>query len=166
MPDCMPADIIIGGQVTRSQWDRMVAACGWLHHFDPVTHEDSSGMIDFGGHLNLHDPDAAWGHFEQLEGVLREEGISYDRRANAAYEYDAQEASWRPGMGGELVAVGGQDGGGVMVEAEVVVDYLSRHLSLDDVMAEPDAPNGLRLICLRREQRLPPFEFVEAEETD
>lgn len=161
MPDCMPTDIIIGGPVSRRQWNRMIAACGWLHDFDPVAKVDSSGMIDFDGHLNLHDPDAAWGHFEALEGVLREEGIPYDRNANAAYEYDGEEASFRPGMDAELVAVGGQDGGGVMVEAGLVVGYLARHLSLDDALAEPDAPAGLRLICLRREQPLARFELIE-----
>lgn len=164
MPDTFPADIIIGGRIPRTQWDRMVEAEPTLGHFDPVTHEDSSGMIDLDGHLNLHNPDAAWGHFEELEGVLQQEGIPYDRRSNAAYEYDGEEASFRPGMEGELVAGGRQDGGGVMVEAEIVADYLSRGLTLEQVMAEPDAPNGLRLVCLRRDHPLPPFDFIEDEE--
>jgi len=52
----------------------------------------------------------------------------------------------------------------VMVEAEIVADYLSRGLTLEQVMAEPDAPNGLRLVCLRRDHPLPPFDFIEDEE--
>jgi len=164
VPDCFPGDIVIGGRITRTQWERLVEAETWLASFDPVTKRDESGMIDFDEHLHLHDPDAAYGHFEALEAVLQGEGIPYDRNANAAYEYDGEEASFRPGMDGELVAPGSQDGGGIMVEAEAVADYLARRLSLEEVLAEPEAPNGLRLVCLRRDQPLPPFEFVEGDD--
>lgn len=151
MPDCMPADIIIGGLVSRSQWGRMVEAHWGLEGVDPEKQTDGGGMVDFDGHLNLHDPDAPWGKSEELQAVLQEEGIPYDRNANAAYEYDGEAASFRPGTDGELIAVGGQDGGGVLVEADVMVDYLIRGLTLEQALSEPDAPNGLRLVCLRRD---------------
>ena len=40
-------------------------------------------------------------------------------------------------------------------------EYLARRLSLEAVLAELDAPNGLRLVCLRHDQQLPPFELLE-----
>ena len=164
MSDYFPGEITIGGRVTRAQWYRMVEMECVLDNFDPQTGEDTSGAITSDGTITLHDPDATYGHFDGLEQVLREDGIPYDRQANAAYEHSGEEASFRPGMEDELVAASLQDGAGILCNAGKVVDYIERGLTLAEIMALDDGDDGIKLAILRREQPLPPFEFVTEEE--
>ena len=161
----IPGSINIGGRVTREQWDQMVEREGLLFDLDPAGGDTGEGDEAYilCGSVTINDGCAAYGHFKALEAYLVEQGIPYDRQADAAYEYDAEEASFRPGMDDELVAQG-QQNGGIMVPVDEVLDLIEKRVrTMNDIIAlGEDAPAGFRLAALRRSQPLPPFEFVES----
>lgn len=165
MASQMAGCINIGGRVTRGQWNRMVELEGYLDKLDPATgkttEEDTVYLSD--GSVTVNDGCASWGHFDELESYLREQGIPYDRQSDAAYEYDAQEASFRPGMDDELTCRGEQNGG-IVVPIDRVITYIENKWSLDEIIALGSTlDDEVRLYMLRKSQPLPDFEFIEAE---
>ena len=45
------------------------------------------------------DPDAKYGEFEELEELLVNKGIPFDRHSEAKYEYEAETRKYRPPVG-------------------------------------------------------------------
>jgi hypothetical protein len=109
MADRMAAEIRIGGEVSKALAKKLCAAV-----------RDAGASLEWGGgafspadvkellesnaegHLHLYDDDRAWGEFLELEEFLRERKIPYDRQTACRYEYDAEEAIYRPGIGLEI----------------------------------------------------------------
>ncbi|REK39226.1 MAG: hypothetical protein DWQ46_18240 [Planctomycetota bacterium] len=103
----MAAEIWIGGKVPASVAPELCAviasqcvATEWGDaHFAPESPQDlldackdTSGVAL----LWLCDDQARWGEFDALETFLREHGISYKRRSDGRYEYDAELIEYRP----------------------------------------------------------------------
>ena len=165
------ANITIGGRVTRTQWEAMVEAEPLLDNYLPDRRRnrdknDQNPHIFGQGPLELYAPQATWGHFEALEAYLQEQGIPYDRHADGNWEYDAVEASWRPGMGDELSVFASSDGD-IVVKASRLIEWIRKGLTLPEVLgAEPnDDTSGIWLHWLRETDPVPPFEFVEGDES-
>jgi hypothetical protein len=107
MSERMSAWIAIGGNVPRVLVPELCQAIiqeqlsqDWDGDaFEPEDEEDLTNALDHEGHLFLCDHEARWGEFDALERFLRQHGIPYDRHSSAKYEYDAQLAQFRPGLG-------------------------------------------------------------------
>ena len=110
MSETIAAEIRIGGKVVASlvpplcqRIAREAVALDWGEgRFSPKTkedlleaREDRDGVL----FLCLCDDQARLGEFAELEAFLRGHGIAFDRLSDAKYEYIAQVASFRPGMG-------------------------------------------------------------------
>lgn len=161
-------ELRIGGRITREQFDRMVGIEPLLEGFDPDTLVDG-GRGDVGpevrdGVLWFGDPQASFGEFCYLEAYLREQGIPYDRHSSGYHEFNAEESGFRPGLG--CVTAPATDDGTILADAAEVLSYLERGVTMADLPSPDDGGDeGLALVILRRDRRLPPFEFVEAEKT-
>lgn len=109
MSERMATDIEIGGPVPAnlvtdliSQIDSEGLFVGWAEDsFEAKTAEDLLAYARRGpkpGTLHLGDFEVAWGRFPDLEDFLVENRISFDRRSDAKYEYDAELVRYRAGM--------------------------------------------------------------------
>lgn len=106
MADRMACEIWIGGTISNALAEELCAvirdtgaSLEWGGGvFTPHTVEELLEAND-DGHLHLYDDDRAWGEFEDLEEFLREHKIPYDRQTAGKYEYDAEEAIYRPDIG-------------------------------------------------------------------
>jgi hypothetical protein len=109
MADRMACEIWIGGTIPRALAENLCAVVrdagaslewgGGM--FVPESIEELLEAND-GGHLHLYDDERAWGEFTDLEEFLWEHRIPYDRQTASRYEYDAEEAIYRPGIGLEV----------------------------------------------------------------
>ena len=164
MADEISGSMDIGGRLTWTQWMRKVELEGLLDFLSPATGRSrDDSIVDLShGTISLNDPCAAYGHFDELESYLRDQCIPYDRHADARYEYDGEEASFRAGMEGELIATATQDGI-ITVSASLVARYINDGTTLAEMLAveSDDETAGLRLTILRQAHPLPDFEFVE-----
>jgi hypothetical protein len=110
MPDCIAAEIRIGGTIRRDLVPGFCKAicdeCLSLEWGDAAFDPNSPGELleacqdcDGARHLRLCDDQASYGQFSILEKFLVEAGICYRRHSDAKYEYDAKIVEFRPGLG-------------------------------------------------------------------
>ena len=156
MSDRMAAEIWLGGTISNALAEELCAVI-----------RDSGASLEWGGgvfvphsvkelmeandegHLHLYDDDRVWGEFADLEEFLREHKIPYDRQTASRYEYDAEEAIYRPGIGLEVTPTTGS--GNPVVEAASLqpvvrsVELLCKHLK---------SGKGDKASVLRRAERL------------
>ena len=154
MADSFWASILIGGKVSREQWEAIGAAEDGLEDSEPgdFIHED--------GTLYYEDDQATYGRFEELEDYLVEQGIPFTRNSEGFCEYPGETRFFRPGVA-DLTAYD-QEGVGDVMPTAVAMEYIERGLSLADIMALGDeADPSIRLAVLSKDNKLPKFEFVE-----
>jgi hypothetical protein len=110
MPDCIAAEISIGGKIHR---DAVPGLCKAIHdeclsydwgdtRFVPNSTEELINACeerDGVRLLCLYDDQASYGQFSILEKYLVEAGIGYRRHSDAKYEFDAHIVEFRPGRG-------------------------------------------------------------------
>jgi len=95
--------------------------------------------------VEFYDEQASYGHFEDLETVCRELGLTYAVHSEAEAEYDASYTWWRPGMD-RPVACYAANNGTVLLDAEAVTQALAAEQPLDALRAllarelPPDVP--------------------------
>jgi hypothetical protein len=129
----MAAVIWIGGTVTK----RLVASLcraicksslrlEWADaQFKP---QDANQLLealdDYGGvpALRLNDDQATWGEFATLEKFLRRHRLSFTRRSDGKYDYDAELVEFRPGC--DLVCTRTDASGEPTLGTERVVEAL------------------------------------------
>ncbi len=119
MADRFPAQILIGGQVSRTKrlypddpdddttiLQGLVSALnddgaspeyGDVAIDDKCTEKELEKYIDCGW-LRLRQDQAVLGEFPETEQFCIDNGISYDRNSDHYCEYDAELLYWRPGM--------------------------------------------------------------------
>jgi len=112
MSDRIPAKIQIGGVVYPSFVDTFISEVNNSNgqRFDDwggarvdikMTKELQEYIHD--GYFTLVDYEAPWGEFEELENFCRDHDLSYRRATSAKYEYNAEVATWIPGMHEPLI---------------------------------------------------------------
>lgn len=106
MSERFAGDITIGGAVPRSlvpEFCRVIADSGAGPDYEggcePSTEEELLQLVGEDGTLVLHDCQARYGEFPELEGFLVSHGIPFDRSSEAKYEYDGEIVKFRPGHG-------------------------------------------------------------------
>ena len=107
MSDRFSADITIGGAVPRSLVAALCEAISdsgagldWEGGCDPGCAEDLLHLAEAEGArgtIRLHDCQASYGEFPELEAFLIANGIAFDRASEAKYEYDGEVLKFRPG---------------------------------------------------------------------
>ena len=107
MADYFPGEIRIGGKVPAALLEEFLGeatSTGALvgdyegSPFDAKSAEQLREALDENGHLKLVDAEARYGMFEELEGLLCEHDIPFDRHSDARYEFDSENVVLRPGM--------------------------------------------------------------------
>jgi hypothetical protein len=77
-----------------------VKRCAWWIGAElPETDRDGNDYVD-GGIFRLHDFEAAWGQFEDLENLLRLKDIPFDRESGGYYEFIPERIIYRPARNG------------------------------------------------------------------
>jgi hypothetical protein len=110
MADYMPGEILIGGPIRADLVPSLcqaITAQGVARDWNDADFFPESGeellaaREDIQGVLLLHlcDVEASFGQFAELETFLEEHGISFRRRSDAKYEFDAELVEFRPGIG-------------------------------------------------------------------
>lgn len=84
MADTFSADIVIGGNITRTElqvlFDAIKADGAWDEDGAYPFDEDAEDWEpEPGKPLHLCDPEAAWGHFDDIEAACQEIGLRYVR---------------------------------------------------------------------------------------
>jgi hypothetical protein len=127
MPDCIAAEIRIGGTIRQ---DLVPGLCKAIRDerlsfdwddscFDPDSAEELIEACDERDGVRLLclcDDQASYGQFSILEKYLVEAGICYWRHSDGKYEYDAEIVEFRPGLG--QVAFASNNGGDFLVPLE------------------------------------------------
>lgn len=156
MADRMACEIWIGGTLSPALAEELCAVVrdtgASLEWGGGVFAPDSVAELreaNDDGHLHLYDDDRAWGEFDDLEEFLREHKIPYDRQTASKYEYDAEKAIYRPGMGLEVVLTNGS--GNPVVE---IVALQSVVKSLRALCKHAKSVKSDKLSVLRRAERL------------
>lgn len=64
--------------------------------FEPLrANYDISVQIEQ-GLFYMHNPEASWGQFEELEAMLRRKGVPFDRETGAYFDYTPERVIFRP----------------------------------------------------------------------
>jgi hypothetical protein len=84
-------------------------ACDLFGHPDRVTEEDGTTVLE---------GEKSYGMAEDVEAFLTENGIAYSRFSDGKYDYDGDEAHWKPGMAAARVFPMLNNGGRVFSEAD------------------------------------------------
>ena len=156
MADRMAADIWIGGTISATLAEELCAvvcdtgaSLEWGGGvFAPHTVKELLVAND-NGHLHLYDDDRAWGEFADLEEFLRDHKIPYDRQTASRYEYDAEEAIYRPGIGLEVNPTMGS--GNPIVEVASLQPVVR---SLGAICKHAKSKRATKVSVLRRTERL------------
>ena len=91
MSDHYSARIEIGGELPRQHLPRI---CRLLE----VDDEEALMARVAAGRLVLHDEQAAWGEFYELESTCRDLDLPYRRHSEGYWEHPPQLVFWQPGM--------------------------------------------------------------------
>lgn len=124
MSDRYPAEIHIGGAVPRTLLDelvRKVMETGVsLNGYDDgcATEDEIRAALREGKILDLCDCQARYGHFDELEEFLIQNGIHFNHHREACYEYDAENNYYRGGR--VLTMAANQCGGSLLHVADVL----------------------------------------------
>ncbi len=112
-----------------------------MDNLDPSGHDDDSAWIE-NGIFTVEDSQARYGQFEDLENLLREKGIPFDRQSGQKYEYYPELVIFRPGENSapalslSFALIGPCDEPGVMAQdikdlipqgIEAIQAYLDKH---------------------------------------
>lgn len=132
MADRFPGEIKLGGTVkitTVEQRERVETALSLFeqetgHEYGEEGWDGPLNIETFAeyltdGFLDGKHAQARYGLFEELEEACREAGIAYDRHSSAAYEYDGEFISWRPGMEQPFLCFAQDDGELVLQEKTI-----------------------------------------------
>jgi len=86
--------------------------------FEPLrANYDISVQIEQ-GLFYMHNPEASWGQFEELEAILRRKGVPFDRETGAYFDYTPERVIFRPANNGNPV----QDLTFILSEGEPVLE--------------------------------------------
>lgn len=107
MSDRFSGEITIGGKLPRAKaqtlCDAIRADCPCIdwgdRRLDDVTVDELSDLLDDEGRLQLVDDQASGGEFAAIENACEQLGLTFVRRSEAKYEYDAEIVFWTPKMG-------------------------------------------------------------------
>lgn len=127
MSDRFPADIRIGGQLSRTARlypddpddDTTIlqgllgalSADGASHEYGGPDISQNCPVVELlekymeGCSLTLRNDQAGNGEFEETEQFCVDHGIPYDRNSSHYQEYDGETAYWRPGMDSPFLTV-------------------------------------------------------------
>lgn len=178
MSDRFPAQIWIGGQLSRSARlypftdDDTTILQGLIASLnaDDASHEygdtciaancTEKGLGDYltedGKLLNLKCDQAVNGEFPDTEQFCMEHGIAFDRWSDHYCEYDGENASWRPGMNSPTVRYADSSGNEKISAAPIreVIEQLREYL--DSQEHDPEVISGVLLTLDSVCPELPP----------
>lgn len=128
MADRMAAEIKIGGPLPKDKIQEFMdiiegSGAGPEYGEGSWDPEEILDAIHREAVLDLYDDEAAWGEFPELEAFCRGVGLSFVRRSEAKYEYDA-EVIWSTPLGGGGCNVSAE--GVPVLDAETIRDLLKK----------------------------------------
>lgn len=107
MSDRFPTEVEIGGPLTKAQLRQIAElagqcslSCNWEQNYDPdwIEKRLMAQLEADEQFLELNDHDISHEYEQELTDYLIEQGIPWNKRVTARYEYDADLTWWRPGM--------------------------------------------------------------------
>ena len=132
MADRIPAEIWIGGKLSRSLLDEFPISdlkLDWDETpFDSTTEEGILSARDESGLLHFADCEIAWGEFSDLEEWLREHNIPFKRHSSGKYEYLPELAEFRPDLGEDIQTITTESGEPLVCKSDLVpiLDKMAR----------------------------------------
>ena len=144
MSDRYPAEIHIGGSIPRTLLDQMfqkvIETGASLAGYDDgcATEDEVRAALRQGHTFDLWDCHASYGHFQELEEFLIQNGIHFNHHCEACYEYDAQNTYYR---GAKVLTMAANQTGACLLHAREVLHILN-NTQLDD-HAQVEALRGL-----------------------
>jgi len=167
MSDRIAAEIVIGGKLKRANLDEFLKAVKdqgvsleWGDKFfEPTGEKDLLDGVS-GEVLVLRDDQAPWGEFEDLEKACRETGLSYDRSAEARYEFDGEVVRWRDGMDEPRRFCAGQEGGVHVPAVQIEVEFGGNFEKIE-TLPKNEVVRKLRVLCGEDIPHMEPFEIVD-----
>jgi len=172
MADRIPAEIWIGGKLSRSLLDEFPISdlkLDWDETpFDSTTEEGILSARDESGLLHFADCEIAWGEFSDLEEWLREHNIPFKRHSSGKYEYLPELVEFRPDLGEDIQTITTESGEPLVCKSDLVpiLDKMAR-------LCRSNRPLSVQLRAWKQLSgkldklvpptlaTLPPFEIVE-----
>ena len=172
MSDRFAAQITVGGTIKRSLVEELCgvisqsgAGPDWEGGCEPQNEADLLELVGENGTMVLHDCQACYGQFDDLEQFLEEHEIPFDRHSEAKYEYDGELVKYRPGHGCDVFEAT-QDGR-VCVKVAEVEDIVRRLDSVETLGKREllrlveEVRDDLRGVMAMDVPPVPPFVIVE-----
>jgi hypothetical protein len=130
MSDRFAGFITIGGSLRHTDLDRFVTMChdeGLGFDGVPESRDEIEQRVRTVNMrrrpLAMMDDQARYGQFNDLEALCTKLGLTWCRRSEGKYEYDAEYVWWQPGMAAPRDCYSTQNGE-VLVTAEKLVEIL------------------------------------------
>lgn len=107
MSDRFPTEIEIGGPLTKAQLRQIAEltgqvgmSCNWEQNYEPdwIEQKLMAQLAEDSEFLEVNDHEISHEFEQDLTDYLIEQGIPWNKRVTARYEYDADLTWWRPGM--------------------------------------------------------------------
>ena len=134
MSDRYPAEIHIGGAIPRTLLDelirKVVETGASLNGYDDgcATEDEIRAALREGNIFDLCDCHACYGHFQELEEFLIQNGIHFNHHCEACYEYDAENNYYR---GGRVLTMTANQAGDCLLHVTDVLNILN-NINLND----------------------------------
>jgi len=134
MSDRYPAEIHIGGIIPRRFLDTLIqkvmeAGASLNGYDDGCATEDAVRVALRGDNiLDLFDCRASYGHFDELEKFLVQNGIHFNHHCEACYEYDAENTYYR---GNKVLTMAATQSGDCLVPVTDILQILYKR-DMDD----------------------------------
>ena len=176
MGEYFPGEIQIGGKLKAELLDeflQVVRDSGALDEeydepFTATSAEELDGFMNGDGHLSLADPEARYGHFEEIEEFCQAHELSYNQHNDPKYEYDSENVYWRLGMEGPLTVCSNNNGvdlvdvNKIRPVVEELAGLVGTEYHRDQLrLAIHDAYQKLNAALPPKVEPLPPLEIVE-----
>ena len=131
MGESIPATISIGGKLPNRLVDE----------FEKLLDSNSDGFSNTDprnnpcGSFELTNDQAYNGEFEDLEAFCRKNQLTYVRKSDAKYDFEAEYICWQPGMESPKIIAGSQNSGPV-VTLKMLIAAKEDGNTLDEVIAD------------------------------
>ncbi len=141
MSDSFATQIEIGGKLKLSDLAKFIElASDCATDWDGVD-ADESYVLDTAAEqctVKLFNVESVYGMFEDMEAFCCEHGLTWVRKTEGKYEYNAEIVFWRPRMASTVTLLTTQDGGELIITLSELQTALDVKKTLRKVIRELD----------------------------